>query len=53
MSCLLLHNYCVKRRVPIPQDIVENDGEVDNPAAIAGEAGTGHAVRADVVQSFF
>ncbi|KAG7155456.1 nuclease HARBI1-like 22 [Homarus americanus] len=45
-ACFLLHNYCLMRRVPLPHDMVDDDGESDNPAV----AGTGQAVRANVVQ---
>ncbi|XP_063600699.1 putative nuclease HARBI1 [Penaeus indicus] len=50
ITCLLLHNYCVKRRIPIPQEIAENDGEV-NIAAKAAERGTGRAVRARLTEN--
>ncbi|KAG7156852.1 nuclease HARBI1-like 20, partial [Homarus americanus] len=45
-ACFLLHNYCLMRRVPLPHDIVDDDGEIDNPAEAV--AGTGQAVRANV-----
>ncbi|XP_047468574.1 putative nuclease HARBI1 [Penaeus chinensis] len=52
IACLLLHNYCVKRRIPVPQEIVENDGEM-NIAAEAAERGTGQAVRARLIENWY
>ncbi|XP_042210294.1 putative nuclease HARBI1 [Homarus americanus] len=50
-ACFLLHNYCLMRRVPLPHDMVDDDGEIDNPAEAV--AGTGQAVRANVVHNWF
>ncbi|KAG7155172.1 nuclease HARBI1-like 17, partial [Homarus americanus] len=43
IASILLHNYCVMRRVPLPHDMVDNDGEIDNPAVGVAKAGTGQA----------
>ncbi|XP_042889388.1 putative nuclease HARBI1 [Penaeus japonicus] len=54
-ACLLLHNYCVKRRIPAPHEVVENDGDMGiqvQEQRIAGQV-TGHAIRNELIRMRF
>lgn len=56
MSCVLLHNYCLRRHIPLP-DIDEEDEEeddVDDPPPVENvNIGHGQAVRAELVENIF
>lgn len=49
---MLVHNYCVKRRIP-HEDLAVNDGEVQNPAVRNDEQASGNAVSREIVNNWF
>lgn len=54
MSCLLLHNYCIKRRIPEPEEMVQDD-IIDNIAVRVQEGvhANGRGVREEIVNVCF
>lgn len=56
IACFLLHNYCVKRRVPVPVDDDEEgplDQDDDQAHVQAGVGGRGRDVRNDLINNWF
>lgn len=53
-ACMLLHNSCVKRRIPVPNiDMFDNDGDIQYPPARDDAQAPGHTVRRDLVNTWF
>lgn len=56
VACLLLHNYCVKRRIPNPEMLDPDDDDDDDAhdPPVAGHLNaTGQDARLEVVENFF
>lgn len=52
MACLLLHNYCIKRRIPNPEEIVPDEVQI-NIREQADDRGQGRATRTQIVNLRF
>lgn len=56
VACLLLHNYCVKRRIPNPEMLDpddDDDDDADDPPVAGHLNATGQDARLEVVENFF
>lgn len=53
-SCLLLHNLCIERRIPLVGALqADEDNAADDPPEGHARHGQGHATRMQIVNNFF
>lgn len=52
ISSMYLHNLCVKRGLPVPEEMVDEDDHPEEPHGGEHARGRGRAVRQEIINNF-